>query len=176
MTTATFGKGDSHGGYGGYGDHGKGKGEDYHGHGGGYGGGTACIVKGSYCQCHYCKCEHGFLHCGKGKDGYGGHKGWVAVGRGEERGDSRLLLLILLLICQTQSVRVINLRAGEPGEILWDFFISSIFSYGKKYCYGSMEGEHCHCDYCKCKHGFGTQGYGKGGCGGGGKGYWKSKL
>ena len=83
MTTATFGKGDgyggdSHGGYGGYGDHGKGKGDDYghgHGGGGGYGGGTACIVKGSYCQCHYCKCEHGFLHCGKGKDGYGGHKG-----------------------------------------------------------------------------------------------------
>ena len=47
MTTATF---DSHGGHGGYGDHGKGKGHDY-GHGG-YGGGTACIVKGSYCQCH----------------------------------------------------------------------------------------------------------------------------
>ena len=35
---------------------------------------------------------------------------------------------------------------------------------GKKYCYGSMEGEYCHCDYCKCKHGFGEKGY-KGGCG-----------
>ena len=23
--------------------------------------------------------------------------------------------------------------------------------YGKSYCYGSSEGEHCHCDYCKCK-------------------------
>ena len=32
--------------------------------------------------------------------------------------------------------------------------------YGKKYCYGSMEGEYCHCDYCKCKHGFGQEGYG----------------
>ena len=31
---------------------------------------------------------------------------------------------------------------------------------GKKYCYGSMEGQYCHCDYCKCKHGFGSKGYG----------------
>ena len=32
---------------------------------------------------------------------------------------------------------------------------------GKKYCYGSMEGQYCHCDYCKCKHGYGSKGYGK---------------
>jgi len=25
--------------------------------------GTSCVVKGSYCQCHYCKCEKGQLHC-----------------------------------------------------------------------------------------------------------------
>ena len=31
---------------------------------------------------------------------------------------------------------------------------------GKKYCYGSMQGEYCHCDYCKCKHGYGAKGYG----------------
>ncbi len=31
---------------------------------------------------------------------------------------------------------------------------------GKKYCYGSTEGEYCHCDYCKCKHGYGSTGYG----------------
>ena len=38
---------------------------------------------------------------------------------------------------------------------------------GKKYCYGSMEGEYCHCDYCKCKNGYGLQGKGYGGgCGG----------
>ena len=36
-----------------------------------------------------------------------------------------------------------------------------LFSSGKKYCYGSMEGQYCHCDYCKCKHGFGSTGYGK---------------
>ena len=41
---------------------------DGYGHGHGYGHsshgiGTACIVKGSYCQCHYCKCEKGQLHC-----------------------------------------------------------------------------------------------------------------
>ena len=40
-----------------------------HGHGKGAGG-TACIVKGSYCSCHYCKCEKGWVHCGK-KHGYG---------------------------------------------------------------------------------------------------------
>ena len=43
-----------------------------HGGHGGHGGhaakGTACIVKGSYCNCHYCKCEKGHVHCG----GYGG--------------------------------------------------------------------------------------------------------
>ena len=37
---------------------------------------------------------------------------------------------------------------------------------GKNYCYGHMEGEHCHCDYCKCKHGYGEHGK-HGGCGGG---------
>ena len=29
---------------------------------------------------------------------------------------------------------------------------------GKKYCYGSTQGEYCHCDYCKCKHGYGSKG------------------
>ena len=31
--------------------------------------GTACIVKGSYCSCHYCKCEHGWVWCGHKKHG-----------------------------------------------------------------------------------------------------------
>ena len=34
--------------------------------------GTGCVVKGSYCQCHYCKCEKGQLHCSK--KGFGHHK------------------------------------------------------------------------------------------------------
>ena len=46
-----------------------------HGHGHGHGHhakGTACIVKGSYCNCHYCKCEKGHVHCGGyGKGGHG---------------------------------------------------------------------------------------------------------
>ena len=25
----------------------------------------------------------------------------------------------------------------------------NLLCLGKKYCYGSMEGEYCHCDYCK---------------------------
>ena len=57
---------------GGYGGHGDGYGK---GGGGGRGGGTSCIVKGSYCQCHYCKCEHGYLNCGSKKGGYGHDKG-----------------------------------------------------------------------------------------------------
>ena len=28
-----------------------------------HGTGTGCVVKGSYCQCHYCKCERGILYC-----------------------------------------------------------------------------------------------------------------
>ena len=43
---------------------------------------------------------------------------------------------------------------------------------GKKYCYGGVEGEYCHCDYCKCKHGFGQEGYG--GCKGHKK--WSGRL
>ena len=42
-----------------------------HGHGGHSAKGTACIVKGSYCNCHYCKCEKGHVHCGG--YGHGGH-------------------------------------------------------------------------------------------------------
>ncbi|CAB4063709.1 unnamed protein product [Lepeophtheirus salmonis] len=42
-----------------------------HGHGHQKGHGTACIVKGSYCNCHYCKCEKGHVHCGGYGKGYG---------------------------------------------------------------------------------------------------------
>ena len=36
-----------------------------------HGTGTGCVVKGSYCQCHYCKCEKGQLHCQKKGLGFG---------------------------------------------------------------------------------------------------------
>ena len=75
LTKATFnGKGGVGYGHeaGGHGGHGYGYGK---GGGGESGGGTSCIVKGSYCQCHYCKCEHGQLHCGSKKGGYGHDKG-----------------------------------------------------------------------------------------------------
>ena len=29
------------------------------------GSGTSCSVKGSYCSCHYCKCDYGQIHCHK---------------------------------------------------------------------------------------------------------------
>ena len=60
---------------GGYGHDADGHVDGYGKGGGGIGGGTSCIVKGSYCQCHYCKCEHGQLHCGSKKGGYGHEKG-----------------------------------------------------------------------------------------------------
>ena len=97
-----------------------------HGHHSSHGIGTACIVKGSYCQCHYCKCEKGHIHC-KGH-GHGG-------GYGESS--------FVIKICSNNVI------------------LNKII-VGKKYCYGSMEGEYCHCDYCKCKHGYGQDGYGKG--------------
>ena len=84
VSEATFGKGGGDGyggghGDGGYGDGGHGDGYgghgDGYGKGGGKGGGTSCVVKGSYCRCHYCKCEHGHLHCGSKKGGYGHEKG-----------------------------------------------------------------------------------------------------
>ena len=31
---------------------------------------------------------------------------------------------------------------------------------GKKYCYGGMVGEYCHCEDCNCKHGYGQTGHG----------------
>ena len=43
-----------------------------HGHHGHGASGTACIVKGSSCWCHYCKCEKGHVHChGHGHHGHG---------------------------------------------------------------------------------------------------------
>ena len=45
--------------------------------------GTACIVKGSYCQCHYCKCEKGHIHC-KGH-GHGGGYGQLVITISENR-------------------------------------------------------------------------------------------
>ena len=83
-------------------------------------------MKGSYCQCHYCKCEHGHLHC-KGHGHGGGYGG-----------------------CDTEC---------QKRRVIIHDDVS-----GKKYCYGSMEGEYCHCDYCKCKHGYGEEGHGGKGC------------
>ena len=56
---------------------------------------------------------------------------------------------------------------GKIAVGIWSWF-NLIFWWfvGKNYCYGHMEGEHCHCDYCKCKHGYGEHGK-HGGCGGG---------
>ena len=31
----------------------------------GLGIGSSCTVKGSYCSCHYCRCDMGFIHCVK---------------------------------------------------------------------------------------------------------------
>ncbi len=120
--------------------------DKYGGGGDGYGkveaSGTACIVKvlfllvlvgnhlfriyiykqGSYCNCHYCKCEKGSVHCDK--HGYGE------------------------TTFNFQNIFVNNNKI-------------SFESPGKKYCFGSSEGQYCHCDFCKCSKGFGSSGYGK---------------
>lgn len=62
-----YGGGYGGGGYG-YDDHGGGYGHedgygDSYGKGGGKGTGTSCIVKGSYCQCHYCKVKQNIFFC-----------------------------------------------------------------------------------------------------------------
>jgi hypothetical protein len=40
---------------------------------------VSCETKGSYCLCHYCKCEKGRVHCGKPdlQFGYGREEGPV---------------------------------------------------------------------------------------------------
>ena len=32
---------------------------------------VSCETKGSYCLCHYCKCEKGQVHCGKSDNQFG---------------------------------------------------------------------------------------------------------
>ena len=55
---------------------------------------------------------------------------------------------------------LVTCRTANTGLLSIFLFFLLCFS-GKKYCYGSMEGQYCHCDYCKCKHGYGSKGYGK---------------
>ena len=88
-----------------------------------HGTGTSCVVKGSYCQCHYCKCEKGQLHC-------------RAKGLAFHHGFGKF-------------------------ETFLEILKNLLYFPGKKYCYGSMEGEYCHCDYCRCKHGYGLSGHNK---------------
>ena len=73
--------------------------------------GTACIVKGSYCQCHYCKCEHGHLHC-KGH-GHGGGYG---------KRNAKLLLMLISFFgdyhpFSSESNELENLKNKK--SILW---------------------------------------------------------
>ena len=107
-------------------------------HHGGIGVGTSCTVKGSYCSCHYCRCDMGLIHCVK--HGATTFNNVIGIGK-------RIIVITVL-------VRII--------------IIIFLIIEGKNYCYGHMEGEHCHCDYCKCKHGYGAHGGKHGGCGGGG--------
>ena len=69
-------------GYGGGGGHGGGGHGGGGGGGGGSGSGTACIVKGSYCNCHYCKCEKGQISCSG--YGHGGGYGECNIIQGSE--------------------------------------------------------------------------------------------
>ena len=56
----------------------------------------------------------------------------------------------------------IDRHEARQGSYTYTIYVctTKVYYVGKKYCYGGIEGEYCHCDYCKCKHGFGQSGYG----------------
>ena len=90
-------------------------------------------VKGTTCQCHFCKCEHGTVLCGAG-------------GHGE--------LTFFLADC---------LYAGHWSGLLGGLKVAVAqvvgklkkLAVGKHYCYGAVEAERCHCDLCLCNSGVG---------------------
>ncbi len=64
-----------------------------------------------------------------------------------------------------QSIPQMKLPLNVFREITFFFLFFSFLilpsSPGKKYCFGSSEGQYCHCDFCKCSKGYGSSGYGK---------------
>ena len=88
-------------------------------------------MQGSYCNCHYCKCEKGHISCG----GYGHGGGY---GENEHFLGKNYSNPFNWLIFKYYS----EFETCSPKNTVTLF-------QGKKYCYGGMEGEYCHCDYCK---------------------------
>ena len=62
------------------------------------------------------------------------------------------LIVSCLKMSLWKTLRSLGLMSNYP------IYNASIHFLGKKYCYGSTQGEFCHCDYCKCKHGYGSKG------------------
>ena len=101
----------------------------------GYGGGTSCLVKGSYCRlislpwdksnviialpsCHYCKCEHGSIHCHAGTAGQFGEGNISKIS-----GEINILIQTLSLYLERKCCKENLAGKGFKGV-------------GKHYCYG----------------------------------------
>ena len=70
-----------------------------------------------------------------------------------------LCLIYFNWIFMSISLASVKTHSLILNQFPWCWKIYFLF-LGKKYCYGSTQGEYCHCDYCKCKHGYGSTGYG----------------
>merc|ERR1712032_770344 len=82
-------------------------------------------IKGSRCECHYCRCVHGHVHCQPGYKGGAGGPGLLG-----------------------KFSSLLHKAIGKVVEL-------GRIALGKHYCYGQAEAEACHCDYCPCRASFG---------------------
>ena len=102
-------------------------------------------LKGSTCQCHYCKCERGNLYC------LPHHKGFSTFSNGFLDEMSKSIDKLFGLITKKNK--------GNLDWIDMTQLISHLIFQGKNYCYGPTESEECHCDYCMCRTSFGREGH-----------------
>ena len=91
-------------------------------------------MKGSYCQCHYCKCEHGLLHCSK--KGPGGHKVMISWSHPSMKISKRRVLgRDIAMVAWRGSTAIVTtagkIQAINFGQLLWMSL------------------------YCRCRHGYG---------------------
>ena len=101
-------------------------------------------LKGSTCQCHYCKCERGNLYC------LPHHKGFSTFSNGFLDQMSKSIDKLFGLITKKNKGEVYPTVRGHTIILL---------ILGKNYCYGPTESEECYCDYCMCRTSFGREGH-----------------
>ena len=55
---------------------------------------------------------------------------------------SMIMMVVMMMMILMMMVMIVMMKMLKMSS-------HRVMSPGKKYCYGSMEGEYCHCDYCK---------------------------